>query len=128
MALTEVFKAPCACRGNAGHVRATTVQIGKMTIRFQYAMQAISHRVSVLFVASVPMLGLALTLVAVLAGMLGAWRLGADAGWTSGFFIASGLLSRYQLWVAVAISAQACAFILNRWLPNDNVDLPVPDP
>ena len=37
--------------------------------------------------------GLVLTPVAVLAAVLGAWRLGVDPGWTSGFFIAGGSLS-----------------------------------
>jgi hypothetical protein len=65
-----------------------------------------------------------LTLLAVIAGALGTWRVGVDPGWTSPFFIASGLLSRYQLWFAVAIVAQTSAFILNRWVANQIVDVP----
>ena len=53
--------------------------------------------------------------LAVLAGTLAAWRLAADFGWTNGFFIADGLLARYQVWFAIAISAQTSALILNRW-------------
>jgi hypothetical protein len=71
------------------------------------------------------MSGLGLTLVAVLAGALGTWRLGVDPGWTSPFFIASGLLSRYQLWIAVAIAAQTSAIVLNRWVANQAVGVPV---
>ena len=70
------------------------------------------------------MSGLFLTLLAVLAGALGTWRLGVDPGWTSPFFVATGLLSRYQLWFAVAIGAQASAFILNRWVANQVLALP----
>jgi hypothetical protein len=66
----------------------------------------------------VAMSGLVLTAVAVLSGVLGVWRLGADPGWTSRFFIAEGLLSRYQLWFAIAIAAQASALMLNRWAAN----------
>ena len=33
-------------------------------------------------------------------------------------FIAGGLLSRYQLWFALAIGAQVSAFILNRWVAS----------
>lgn len=69
--------------------------------------------------------GLLLTLLAVLAAALGAWRLAADPGWTSPFFVNSGLLSRYQLWLAVAIGAQTSAFILNRWVANRISDSPV---
>jgi len=51
------------------------------------------------------MSGLALTLLAVLTGTLGVWRLAADPGWTSPFFVDRGLPSRYQLWFAVALAA-----------------------
>jgi hypothetical protein len=70
------------------------------------------------------MSGLFLTLLAVLAGALGTWRLGVDPGWTGPFFIASGLLSRYQFWLAAAIVAQTSAFILNRWVANHVLDVP----
>jgi hypothetical protein len=70
------------------------------------------------------MSGLFLTLVAVLALALGVWRLGVDPGWTSAFFITEGLLSRYQLWFAVAIGGQTSAFIINRWVANQNVEVP----
>jgi len=69
------------------------------------------------------MSGLVLTLVAVLAGALGAWRFGTDLGWTEHFFIADGLFSHSQLWFAVAIGGQTSAFILNRWTANQNIDL-----
>ncbi|MCX6625827.1 MAG: hypothetical protein NTY38_33150 [Acidobacteria bacterium] len=62
--------------------------------------------------------------MAVLAAVLGAWRLGADPGWTSRFFIADGLLSRYQMWFAAAIGAQASASILKRRAANRNRALP----
>jgi hypothetical protein len=50
--------------------------------------------------------------------------LGVDPGWTSAFLITEGLLSRYQLWFAVAIGAQTSAFIINRWVANQNVEVP----
>jgi hypothetical protein len=70
------------------------------------------------------MSGLFLTLLAVLAGALGTWRLGVDPGWTSPFFIASGLWSRYQLWFAVALVAQISAFVLNRWVAKQVMEIP----
>lgn len=70
------------------------------------------------------MSGLVLTPVAVLAGVLGIWRLGADPGRTKNFFIANGLLSHYQLCFGVAIGAQTSAFILNRWVANQKLDSP----
>src|SRR5579864_6783275 len=70
--------------------------------------------VQVRFRPALSLLGLLLTPVAVVAGGLGAWRFGADAGWTNTFFIADGFLSHWQIWCAFAISAQACALSLNR--------------
>ncbi len=98
------------------------MQISKLTILCQSALQAISLHAAPLFMASVSISGLVLTPVAALAGVMGAWRLGADPGWTSDFFIADGLLSRYQLWFAVAISVQTSAFLLNRWVANQNME------
>ncbi len=82
-----------------------------------------SQRPSILLVTSVSISGLILTPVAVLAGVLGVWRLAADPGWTTGFFIADGLLSRYQLWFAVSICTQMSALILNRWVAGQKTEL-----
>jgi hypothetical protein len=95
-----------------------------MHTRIQFSFRELFQRPSAQFVPAASMSGLFLTLLAVLAGALGAWRLGVDPGWTSPFFVASGLLSRYQLWFAVAIGAQTSAFILNRWAANQVIDVP----
>jgi hypothetical protein len=58
-------------------------------------------------------LGLLLTPVAVVAGALGAWRFGVDAGWTKTFLIADGWLSHWQVWCAFAITAEVCAYSLS---------------
>jgi hypothetical protein len=60
------------------------------------------------------LLGLLLTPVAVGAGALAAWRFGVDAGWTRTFFIADGMLSHWQVWCALAISVEICAYGLRR--------------
>jgi hypothetical protein len=102
------------------------MEIRKIATRRQSALEAIFFHASALFVASVSMSGIVLSPVAVLAGALGAWRLGGGPGWTSDFFIADGLLSRYQFWFAVAIGAQMSAFTLNQWVANQNVELSAP--
>ena len=60
------------------------------------------------------MCGLVLPPLAMLAAALGAWRLGADPGWTSEFFITNGPFSRYQLWFAIAIAVQLWAYAIKR--------------
>jgi hypothetical protein len=50
---------------------------------------------------------------ALAAGVLGAWRLGSDLGWTQDFFIATGAWSHWQIWLALAAALNAAAnFIL----------------
>lgn len=100
------------------------MQTNHATIRSPAAPRPISFTTPALFVAAVSILEVVLTPVAVLAAALGAWRLSADPGWTSTFFIAGGLLSRYQLWFAVAMAAQMSALFLNRWPANHPIDLP----
>ena len=100
------------------------MKISKLATRYQSAMRGTFFHTSAQIVPAASMSGLALTLIAVLAGALGAWRLGVDPGWTSPFFVARGLFSRYQLWFAVAIGAQTSAFTLNRWVANQVIDVP----
>jgi hypothetical protein len=99
-----------------------TVQTSKLATRCRSALRRISFRTSQQILPVASMSGLVLTLMAVLAAALGAWRLGVDPGWTGPFFVAGGLLSRYQLWFAFAIGAQTSAFILNRWVAKQIID------
>jgi hypothetical protein len=55
-----------------------------------------------------------LTPAAVIAGVLGAWRLSSDLGWTDEFFISKGLLSHWQVWFALAGLIQSAAVSLRR--------------
>lgn len=70
------------------------------------------------FTAAFSLLGLLLTPVAIVTAVLGAWRFGADAGWTNPFFIADGVMSHWQVWFAFAIGVQASAHALRRGMVN----------
>jgi hypothetical protein len=76
----------------------------------------LSRRDDALISRWLSMLAAMLTPLAVLAGALGVWRLAADPGWTSHFFIARGLLSHCQVWFTVAIAVRASSRGLNKWL------------
>jgi hypothetical protein len=56
-----------------------------------------------------------LTPGAVMALALGLWRIAADLSWTSSFYIASGPLSHWQVWLAAAALLQFFARRLNRY-------------
>ena len=50
------------------------------------------------------------------------WRLAADLGWAGEFFVADGLLSRWQVWLAFAIATQLAARELKRMgRPDDPI-------
>ncbi len=55
-----------------------------------------------------------LTPAAVMAFVLGAWRLCADLKWTGEFVISQGVFSHWQVWLAMAGLLQTCAAVLNR--------------
>ena len=88
----------------------------------KFYQQTAPIEVPALFIAS--LLGRGLPPVAVIAGVLGAWRFGADPGWTGRFFIAKGLFSHYQSWLALAVGAHIASVSLNRWVEDHK---PKPD-
>lgn len=53
-----------------------------------------------------PVMAYLTTPVAVVAYVLALWRLGADLNWAREFFVSEGLLSRWQVWLAIAIATQ----------------------
>jgi len=56
-----------------------------------------------------------LTPAAVMAFVLGLWRLVADLKVTGEFPITSGIFSHWQVWVTAAALLQLCALVLNRY-------------
>lgn len=52
---------------------------------------------------------------ALMAAVLGLWRLTDDLGWTSGFSISSGPFAHWLVWVVLAVVLFAAAARLNRY-------------
>ncbi len=52
--------------------------------------------------------------VAAVVYAIAAWRFAADMNWFGEFFIADGLFSRWQVWLALAVAIQVSAQQLNR--------------
>ena len=71
-----------------------------------------------------PVLGFLITPFALTGYVLAFWRLGADLNWLGEFFITKGLLSRWQVWLAIAIAAQLLANQLNRFGGSDDQVIP----
>jgi hypothetical protein len=60
-------------------------------------------------------LGALLTPAAVMASVLGLWRLASDMNITGAFGIETGVFSHWQVWMTSAAALQGCAFALNRY-------------
>ena len=56
---------------------------------------------------------------ALLASVLGLWRIASDFNWTGGFAISSGLFSHWQVWLGGAAVLQLCSYALNRYGKGD---------
>ncbi len=61
-----------------------------------------------------------LTPAAVVALVLGLWRVSADLGWTEEFLISNGFFSHWQVWIALAIGLQAAATSLAAKIASDH--------
>jgi hypothetical protein len=62
-----------------------------------------------------------LTPLAVMAGVLGLWRICADIGITGEFAITQGVFSHWQVWIALAFVLEGGAFLLNRYGVRRNI-------
>lgn len=71
-----------------------------------------------------PVVGFLITPFAFTGYVLAFWRLGADLNWLGEFFITKGLLSRWQVWLALAIAMQILANQLNRFGGSDDEVIP----
>jgi hypothetical protein len=60
-----------------------------------------------------------MTPLALMAWVLGGWRLAADLKWTGSFAIADGVFSHWQVWIALGIGVQFAAFLLHRYAARD---------
>jgi hypothetical protein len=67
------------------------------------------ERIAVASEAALNVLPALLTPAAVVALVLGLWRVSADLGWTGEFVIANGFFSHWQVWIALAAFLQVAA-------------------
>jgi hypothetical protein len=58
-----------------------------------------------------------LTIVSVVCFVMSVWKLSAEMGWAGAFFIPTGVLSHWQVWIAGAVAAQLVSFRLTRRQP-----------
>lgn len=64
------------------------------------------------------------TPASVAACLFALWRLSADLNWIGGFAFSKGLLSHWQVWLAVAVLLQIFGSMLNRYGRGDDEAIP----
>lgn len=93
-----------------------------MNVQFDQNFRPALRRVEKASQETAPVLGFLLTPVALAGYVMAFWRILSDLGWVGAFFISSGLLSHWQVWLAFAIGCQMLASYLNRFgRPDDTV-------
>ncbi|HLW75670.1 MAG TPA: hypothetical protein VKS01_01775 [Bryobacteraceae bacterium] len=60
---------------------------------------------------------------ALMAWVLGLWRLAAEMGMAGEFGI-TGVFSHWQIWILIAVFLHACGFVLNRYGRSGIMDAP----
>jgi hypothetical protein len=56
-----------------------------------------------------------LTPAALVALVMGMWRVGTDLGWAGAFLIADGFFSHWQVWIALSIALKMLSASLIAW-------------
>lgn len=61
-----------------------------------------------------------LTPAALVALVMGMWRVGNDLGWAREFLISGGLFSHWQVWIALSIGLKVLSSMLIAWGSRSN--------
>lgn len=107
---------PAVARARSG-VTATT---SESTIKSQFQFEAVlAPRTPSFGIQTIGQLAnvliALLTPAALLALVLGIWRVGTDLGWAGAFLIAGGFFSHWQVWIALSIALKMLSSTLIAW-------------
>jgi len=86
-------------------VRAASV-FSESSSNFPVNLRRFIDKTVVASAAAMNVLPALLTPAAVIALVLGLWRVSADLGWAGEFLIAKGFFSHWQVWIALAAGLQ----------------------
>jgi|ERR1700733_11053824 len=101
---------PAVARARSGVAAITSEGTSKPQFWFEGggALIAFSRQLANVLVAL-------LTPAAVVALVLGMWRVCADLGWAGAFFIGDGFFSHWQVWIALSIGLKILSSTLIAW-------------
>jgi uncharacterized membrane protein YidH (DUF202 family) len=85
-----------------------------VTGKLQPAITRTAAISSTIFEEATNLVGAFLTPAAVLASVMGIWRLGADLGLTGDFIVSTGLFSHWLVWMMLALVLKMTGSLIHR--------------
>jgi hypothetical protein len=99
---------PAVARARSGVAASSSESTLKSQLRLDGAfVQTLGQMANVLVALLTP--------AALLALVLGLWRVCADLGWAGAFVISSGFFSHWQVWIALSIGLKMLSSVLIAW-------------
>jgi len=103
---------PAAAPAPSGVSAITSETTIKSQFRFEGALALVAQIFSRQLANTLVAL---LTPAAVVAFVMGMWRVCADLGWAGAFLISGGFFSHWQVWIALAIALKTLSSSLIAW-------------
>ena len=103
---------PAVARARSGVAATTSESTIKLQVWFESAVvfitQTFSRQLANILVAL-------LTPAALVALVMGIWRVCADLGWAGAFLITDGFFSHWQVWIALSVGLKMLSSTLIAW-------------
>lgn len=110
------FKIELAPQPAAAAPSGLVTNTSEHTLKSQFRFAALLAPVGIIFSRQLANTLIALlTPAAVVAFVLGLWRVCADLGWAGAFLIADGFFSHWQVWIALSIALKMLSSTLIAW-------------
>jgi hypothetical protein len=107
---------PAVARAESGAATTTSGDSIKSRLWFVDASAANTQGYAVKTVGQLANILVALlTPAAVVAFVMGMWRMCADLGWAGAFLIAGGFFSHWQVWIALSIGLKMLSSTMIAW-------------
>jgi hypothetical protein len=107
---------PAVARARSGVPAITSESTSKSQFWFESAFVQITRTFGVeAFGQLANILVALLTPAALVALVMGIWRVGTDLGWARAFLIADGFFSHWQVWIALSIGLKIVSSTLIAW-------------
>lgn len=107
---------PAVARAESGVTTTTSESTAKSGFWFEAASALAAQGFSVKTVGQLANVLIALlTPAAVVAFVLGMWRVCMDLGWAGAFLISEGFFSHWQVWIALSIGLKMLSSTLVAW-------------